>query len=55
VVIGVGGEPQNPNELFIIPLGQVISNTLSKETLLKYKKTTSDKGFFWDFENKELN
>ncbi len=54
VVIGVGGEPENPNELFIIPLGQVTSNILSKETLLKYKKISSDKGFFWDFENKEL-
>ena len=54
VVIGVGGEPEKPNELFIVPLAEMNSNTISKSELRNYKKDLSDKKFFWDYENNKL-
>ena len=54
VVIGVGGEPENPGELFIVPLNKLESITISKSELLKYKKDLSRPRFFWDFDKNEL-
>lgn len=54
VVIGVGGEPEKPEELFIVPLQEMKSNTISKSELANYKKDVSVKGFFWDYENNML-
>jgi hypothetical protein len=42
VVIGVGGEPEEPEELFIVPLQEMKSNTISKSELANYKKNISD-------------
>ena len=53
-MIGVGGEPEKPNELFIVPLAEMNSNTISKSELRNYKKDLSDKKFFWDYENNKL-
>ena len=54
VVIGVGGEPENPNELFIIPLRNMKENTINKSELEKYKREVTEKPFFWDYENNKL-
>lgn len=54
VVIGLGGEPDSPNELFIIPLAKLESNTICKEEIKKYKRDTVEENFFWDFENNVL-
>ncbi len=54
VVIGVGGEPNKPNEIFIIPLSKLESNTISKDELKPYKRKTVDENFFWDFKENKL-
>lgn len=54
VIIGVGGEAENPNEIFIVPLQKMKSNTISKSELAIYKKELSNSQFFWDYENNKL-
>lgn len=54
VVIGVGGEPEKPEELFIVPLPNMKDNVISKTELVKYKKDISDSRFFWDYEKNKL-
>lgn len=54
VVIGIGGEPEAPNEIFIVPLASIKSSTLSKTELSKYKKDTNESLFNWDYKKKEL-
>jgi hypothetical protein len=54
VVIGVGGEPEKPEELFIVPLQEMKSNTITKSELANYKKDISDTRFFWDYEKNKL-
>gem|GEM_PF-2489013 len=54
VVIGVGGEPKMPEELFIVPLQEMKSNTITKSELANYKKDISDTRFFWDYEKNKL-
>ena len=54
VVIGVGGEPKMPEELFIIPLQEMKTNTITKSELANYKKDISDTRFFWDYEKNIL-
>jgi len=54
VVIGVGGEAEKPEELFIVPLQKMKSNIISKSELAHYKKHHTDARFFWDFDKNEL-
>jgi len=54
VVIGVGGEPENPQELFIVPLQKMKSNTISKNELYEYKKDSIKTPFFWDYDKNAL-
>lgn len=54
VLIGVGGEPEKPQELFIVPLPKLKSNTISKPELAKYKKDLAHYQFFWDSDKNEL-
>lgn len=54
VVIGVAGEPDNPQELFIVPLQKMASGTISKNELMSYKKNPEDNRFFWDYSKTEL-
>lgn len=54
VIIGVGGEPSKPEEVFIIPLSKLESNTISEEELKSYKRKIADKEFFWDFKKNKL-
>ena len=53
VVIGVGGEPANPKELFIIPLKEIQFMSLYKKTLEPYRKEVGT-NLYWDNENKML-
>lgn len=54
VLIGIGGKPEKPHELFIVPLERMHSNIISKEELSDYRKEDDYKDFFWDFEKNEL-
>ena len=54
VIIGIGGSPDSPEEIFIIPLSQLKSATISQEELRIYEK--KDKGpFYWDGNRKQLH
>lgn len=54
VVIGVAGEPEKPQELFIVPLQKMENGMISKNELMKYKKNLEDNRFFWDYNKTEL-
>ena len=54
VVIGVAGDPEKPEELFIVPLQKMENCTISKNELMKYKKNLEDNRFFWDYTENEL-
>ena len=54
VVIGVGGEPEKPNELFIVPLPKMKVNVITKSELANYKKDLSESRFFWEYEKNIL-
>jgi hypothetical protein len=53
VVIGVGGTPSIPNELFVIPLAKIKFPSLYKDKLAPYSKEVGSM-FFWDNEKKVL-
>lgn len=52
IVIGIGGEPDNPDEIFIVPLDSVKNNVFTKSQLLQFK--TYRKSFYWDEKEKAL-
>ncbi len=55
VAIGVGGTPNNPEEVFIVPLEKMKDNFLSQTELKKYEKADfKDKNFFFDSKNETL-
>lgn len=54
VVIGVAGEPENPQELFIVPLQKMENGFISKNELMKYKRNIDDNRFYWDYNKSEL-
>lgn len=54
IVIGVGGNPQNPNEVFIVPLSNVKSTTLHKSVLETYRRKESMSNFYWRSEDQFL-
>lgn len=54
VVIGVGGEPEKPTELFVVPLKKIEANILTKSELQTYRKDISSLPFFWDYETNQL-
>jgi hypothetical protein len=52
VIIGIGGEANLPEELYIIPLAEIKGIFLDKEFLGKYKKDDfKDKNLFFDYEH----
>lgn len=53
VVIGVGGEPENPTTLYIVPLDSIKSNVLTIEELKQFERLKTHSNFFWD-ENKRV-
>lgn len=54
VIIGVGGMPSKPFDIYIIPLSDMIGPTISKPELGKYKKNKSKREFYWRWEEKRL-
>lgn len=54
VTIGVGGLPTAPNELYIIPLNFLESNTVSKDELQPFKRILMEEKFYWDEKTKQL-
>lgn len=54
VVIGVGGVPSAPEEVYVMPLTTLTSPTVSKEELQEFRKSDLQKGFFWDYEANAL-
>lgn len=49
IVIGVGGQPDNPRYFYVVPLSELKSNYIDSATLKKYGKWL-DTNFFFDME-----
>lgn len=54
VVIGVGRNPENPEDVFVIPLDDLIEPFLTLDFLAKYKRLDKNKYFFFDPEKSVL-
>lgn len=54
VIIGVGGMPSKPFEIFIVPLSNIHSSSISRSELGKFKKNNFKPHFYWKFEEKML-
>lgn len=54
VVIGLGGTPDKPQDVFIVPLAKMNSSTITKTELTNYKKENPETAFFWDYEKNVL-
>lgn len=52
IVIGIGGKPDDPAELFIVPLESAKTNVFTNSELLPFKKYRKD--FYWDVSQKTL-
>lgn len=51
VALGVGGKPDDPRDLYVIPLKDISHKFLSKDFLKKYKKTNiKENGFYFNHE-----
>jgi hypothetical protein len=48
IVLGVGGTPKEPQELFIIPLEKIETPFLDKPFLMAFKKSNPKANFFFD-------
>lgn len=51
IVVGLGGEPQFPEELFLIPVKTIENKYINYEQLVKHRKVPASNFFY----NKELN
>ena len=54
IVIGVGGQPEDPAELFIVPLQEMKNTTVTKDVLSSYKMEDKKKHFYWDTDRKMI-
>ena len=54
VVIGVGGKPDNPEELFTIPLKKLTHCYAEESYLYNYLKKNKDRNFFFDSQKNNL-
>jgi hypothetical protein len=48
VVIGISGEPNNPKEIFVVPLKALKYRYVEKSYLKKFEKKDTTKNFFFD-------
>ncbi len=48
VIIGIGGEPDNPDELFVVPLSALKYSYADKHYLCDFIKKDKGKNFFFD-------
>ncbi len=53
VAIGVGGDPDNPNDLFVVPLNKLRNEYITQEELQPYRKSNFKNGYFY-FDAKKL-
>lgn len=53
IALGLGGNPDNPTELFLIPLKHLSSNKISYNYLSKFKKKTKEQ-FYFKIQDQEL-
>ena len=54
VVIGVGRYPDNPEDVFVIPLDDLTEPFLTLDFLSKYRRLDKNKYFFFDLEKSVL-
>jgi hypothetical protein len=55
VVIGLGGKPDSPEELFIVPLSEMKNTFVHKSFLLAYKKDNfKESNLFYDYQSGRL-
>jgi hypothetical protein len=54
IVLGVGGSPNEPQELFIIPLEKIETNVLERTFLMLFKKSNPKANFFFDAQTRVL-
>ena len=54
IVVGLGGEPDNPGGLFCIPLEEAKYPNLFTNVLEKYEGKTENPSFFWNGNKKTL-
>ena len=54
IVLGVGGKPSAPQEVFIIPMGIFNKGVQHKGNLGRYKKRSLERDFFYDPKKGEL-
>ena len=54
VVIGIGGEPDRPAEVYVVPLDRLRYPFATAEYLAKFRKADPEKNFFYDPEKVEL-
>ncbi len=56
VVLGLGGEPRNPREIFIVPLQYLAENEgyVFENFLGKFRSLSSQQNFFYDMRSKYL-
>ena len=52
IVIGIGGQPDKPRELFVLPLSKISSTELYLNDLRRYEKFNEN--FFYDPRNNAL-
>lgn len=53
VIIGVGGTPNRPKDLFVIPLKDILVESIDKASLIPYRKKVGSR-FFWDTSENRL-
>ncbi len=54
VVIGIGGEPSKPHEVYIVPLEKIKTTELTEDFLQPYQREFASNNFYWKWEGKKL-
>ena len=54
IAFGIGGNPDSPKHLYIVPLKKINSNVITRAEIVNYEKKEIEKGFFYDCKTKEL-
>ncbi|MCK5720518.1 MAG: hypothetical protein KAH84_11325 [Thiomargarita sp.] len=54
IIIGVGGNPDNPNEIFVVPLKALKFDFVKADYLKKFKKNDITKNFYFNAEKEVL-
>lgn len=53
IALGIGGSPNNPNEIFVLPLEIISSSFMNYEELKPFRKSANS-NFFYDFKKEIL-